>query len=176
MTTKYLQNPMKKAFIKLNGIVLSLFAFCISSNAQMGSINYTYDNNGNRTSAWTSMFSCVKKHPSDSTKKDSTKTDSVIALKHGINVYPNPTSGQVTVAISSFQPCGTAVVYLQDASGNELMAQKATSSPVLINLSNYIQGVFYIKVIICDDQVSYKVIKVSPGISHPPASSAPVLK
>src|SRR5580658_9294904 len=156
MKTNHLHQQKRVLLLQFLSSVFLIGVSITTANAQ---VYYGHDDNGNRISIGTTPAShAPKRHKSDTTKDSNT-----VAQKHGINVYPNPTSGEVTVDISSFQPCGNALVYLQDASGNELLAQKATSSPVLINLTSYNQGLYYVKVIICDDQVSYKVIKENPG-------------
>jgi hypothetical protein len=170
MKTKYSKKLRSLKLSKIFCILILLGAFCTYANAQ--TVAYSYDNNGNRTtqSLWVS-HSMVHHHGSDSAKNDS-----ILVVKYGINVYPNPTSAQVNISISSFQPCGSALVYLLDASGNALSSQTATSSPVPLNLANYNQGIYYVKIVVCGDQLSYKVIKTSPGAGNPTKTKPPLVK
>jgi hypothetical protein len=159
-------------FKKISTLIVLLFfsGFCTYANAQ--TVAYTYDNNGNRTTQ--SLY--VSHAPVHHHGNDSTKSDSMLVVKHGINVYPNPTIAQVNIAISSLQPCGSALVYLLDGSGNSLLSQTITSSPVRINLAGYNQGIYYVKIVVCGDQVSYKVIKTNSGQGTPNTSRPPVEK
>ena len=168
MKAKYLQT-INKALLKIVSILIFIGTFYTNSQAQT-TISYSYDGNGNRTSSVGLVIGGdAMVRPNDTTKKDSANT---IALNHGITVYPNPTSGQVSVAIASLtsnpQTCQFAMVYLMDASGNVLQTQKATQSPVQMSLVSYNQGVYYIRVVLCGEQLYYKVIKVSPGNSKAP--------
>jgi hypothetical protein len=147
---------------------LFLSTFCTNATAQSG-VNYTYDLNGNRTSEFVNIISHAPVyHNTDSNKNDSNKAIPTI------KVYPNPTTAQVNVSISSFQNCEFATIYLSDASGNLLTTIKTTSTLVPINLNNYNQSTFYLRIILCDDEYSYTLIKLSPR--HPPTSPPAVPK
>jgi hypothetical protein len=141
-----------------------LLIFSIFVNSALAQIYYHYDNNGNRTQQGISVSEALVK-PKDTTKNDSNK---IIATRLGVNVYPNPTSNEVNVAILNMQTCGFAMVYLLDATGNQLFVQKAVSSPLAVNLASNNQGVYYIRVVLCGEQLYYKVIKVSPVNSKVP--------
>lgn len=133
------------------------------------SIYYVYDGNGNRTSSSLTLFSHapLRHHQNDSAGNDSNK------VLPTIKVYPNPTAGQINVSISSLQSCEFATIYLSDASGNLLSTQKATSTVIPISLASYNQGAFYVKIIMCDNQYSFKVIKNNPGGRNTSTSSQP---
>jgi hypothetical protein len=73
------------------------------------------------------------------------------------------------VAIASFKSCGSATIYLTDGSGNLLATQKTSTSPVMLNLSSYNEGVYYVRVVMCDEEYSYEVMK-----NNPPGASTPV--
>jgi hypothetical protein len=142
-----------------------LNAFCFYASAQ---VSYSYDNNGNRTSDIVIVGHAPVHNHHDSTGKDSSNVAN-------IKVYPNPTTAQVNVSISSFKSCGSANIYLSDASGNLLSTQKATSTLSIINLASNEQGTYYIRIIMCDDEYSYTVIKNSPGAGTPATTSKPPL-
>lgn len=144
-------------------VFLFISAFCIHSNAQ--TVYYYYDNNGNRTEDFILEYS-NRPMSRDTNKKDS--------LPCPIAVYPNPTSsGQVNVSIPCIQTCADAMIYISDASGDYLAVQKATSTLSPVSLSNYNQGTYYFKIVMCNQQYSYKVIKLVPGTGPPPKPIGP---
>ena len=100
----------------------------------------------------------------DTTQKDSTK----------VTVYPNPTTGVVNVSISSLQNCNYATIYLSDSKGSLIATQKAESTISPVNLSSYKQGTYYLKVMLCNSQYSYTVIKTTPGTGAPTTTKAVV--
>lgn len=127
-------------------ILLFLSILCIHANAQ---VYYYYDNNGNRiTSTYT--------HHAPERRKDSAK----------VKIYPNPTIGEVNVAISSFGNCSYASIYIIDGSGNVLSTQNTSSPMNTVNLSSYNQGMYYLRTVLCDQQYTIKIVKVNPGAPY----------
>jgi hypothetical protein len=109
---------MKKQVARVAMLLISS-AFFSYANAQ---VNYSYDNNGNRTSSWVEVYTMSMVHSKDSNKNDSNK------VTRTIKVYPNPTPGNLNVAISSIQTNEFATIYFSDASGNLLTTQKDIST------------------------------------------------
>jgi hypothetical protein len=98
-------------------------------------------------------------------KKDTAKNDSTQCT---ITVYPNPTTNELNVSIPCIQNCQGAMIYISDGSGNLLSTLKATSSTIQqISLGGYNQGTYYFKIVMCGDQYSYKVIKLTPASGTP---------
>jgi hypothetical protein len=136
---------------------LLVFFFTISSNGQ---VYYTYDNNGNRTASYIVHEGDIKPQKKDTAKKDS--------VPCSINLYPNPTTNEVNVSIPCIQNCQDAMIYISDASGNLISTIKATSSTIQqINLTSFTQGTYYFKIVMCGDQYSYKVVKLTPPSGTP---------
>ena len=147
-------------------ILLFLSAFYSHTNAQQ--VYYSYDDNGNRTAEY--IISPPSVQPQKHKKSDTTKKDSVPVIA----IYPNPTTGMVNVSISSLQNCGNATIYISDASGTTLTIQKTNSTISPVNMASYKQGTYYFKIILCDNEYSYKIVKLSPATGAPP--KPPVVK
>jgi hypothetical protein len=170
MKTKHLKTLYFRSLKMLSSII---FIYVLAGNAS-AQVYYNYDNNGNRLNE--SMTVLPPKiiaggHKNDSTPKDTT-TNTVTTIK----VYPNPTASQVNVAISSFQGCEYATMYLLDATGNLLSTQKSASTISQINLSGYSGNIFYLRILMCDFQYSYTLLKASPGNGTPSTSKPSVEK
>lgn len=146
MKTKYFK-PISNRLLKVFSMLLFICAFGIN-NAHAQAIQYYYDNNGNRISELVVVL-----------HKSAINNDSTSC----ITVYPNPTVAQVNVSIPCIQNCGDATVYVSDGSGNLISTQKLTSTISQVNLTSYTQGIYYLRIIMCNEQYTYKVIKTNPG-------------
>lgn len=83
---------MKSKCIHIVFVILLCSAYTYTLSAQ---VYYYYDNNGNRiTTTYT--------HHAPEYRNDTSK----------IKIYPNPTNGEVNVAISSFGSCTYASIYI----------------------------------------------------------------
>jgi hypothetical protein len=169
MHTNHCSNPIHHSLLKLIGSLLFVITFAANSMAQLSYVNYYYDNNGNRTTEWVQIIAHSMVHHNDTIKNDS------IAVMPIIKVYPNPTAAIVNVSISTLQNCEFATLYLSDASGNLISTKKTSSTLSQLNLTSYNPGLFYLKILMCDNQYSYKVIKLNPGRPFMPSTSAPPL-
>ena len=165
MKPKYFHKTINIRVFKF--LCLSLFAsaFCSNSSAQVG-LNYIYDANGNRIAS-NIVIIPVNNRPKN---KDTSKKDSVPCV---ITVYPNPTNGQVNLSIPCIENCDYAMIYISDLTGNFISTQKATSTIQQINLTSYNQGTYYLKVVMCNEQYSYKVVKLTPTLGTPPKPAGP---
>jgi Secretion system C-terminal sorting domain len=151
----------------INVAIILFFLSAFYSHASAQQVYYSYDDNGNRTREYiiSPPAAQPQKHKKDTTKKDSVPV---------IAIYPNPTTGMVNVSISSLQNCGNATIYISDASGTTLTVQKTNSTISPVNMASYKQGTYYFKIILCDNEYSYKIVKLSPATGAPP--KPPVVK
>src|SRR5579863_1784564 len=152
MRIKHIYNPINTHWLKIFGVLLCLSFFTHEVNAQ---VYYYYDDNGNRISSSAS-------HHSAERRKDTSK----------IKIYPNPTNGEVNVSISTLDKCRHANIYIMDGTGNLLATQEATSTLTTIDLTSYKEGIYYLRVNMCDEQSSCKIVKVNSG-SGVPSSTQP---
>jgi hypothetical protein len=130
---------------------LGTIIFVLYTHNSSAQVYYYYDNNGNRiTSTYT--------HHAPEKRKDTNK----------VKIYPNPTVGEMSVAISSFGNCGYATIYITDGSGNVLSTQNTSSLMNTINLSSYNPGMYYLRAVLCNEQYTCKIIKVNPGAPTTP--------
>jgi hypothetical protein len=79
---------------------------------------------------------------------------SKLVLNNKLQVFPNPTAGDVTVAFTG----GEASINVVDVTGRLVYAATA-SEPVNINLSGYSAGVYYAKISINGVTAAVKIIK-----------------
>jgi len=150
-----LQNHKQISITVITLLFLSVFG--IQANAQ--SVVYSYDNNGNRVDPRLVTNNQYRKPKNNDTTK--------------VTVYPNPATSQINVSISTLKTCGHATVYLLDASANIISTQEATQSPLVMDISNYAQGEYYVRVVMCNNQYTNKVVKTTPGTGTPTIPTMP---
>lgn len=75
-----------------------------------------------------------------------------------INIYPNPTNNQITVDLGT-APSKNTTLEVMDLVGKVLHNQILTTTKTTINLSNYSQGVYLVKITNDRGNKVYKVIK-----------------
>jgi Secretion system C-terminal sorting domain len=146
---------MTKAYTmkQKHAYILGVFLFILRTYTTSAQVYYYYDNNGNR------ITSTYTHHAPERRNND-----------NNVKMYPNPTVGEVNVAISSFGNCSYASIYIVDGSGNVLSTQNTSSLMNTVNLSGYNQGMYYLRTVMCDQQYTFKIVKVNPGA---PAATKP---
>lgn len=132
---------------------LSLNCFCKAQTPPVTQINYSYDNVGNRVYRHYQLFRIADPNA----PKDLSES---VEKKYGISVFPNPTSNELNVSILLLPQGDKATFYLSNEQGQNLILQQQNSPKGAIELSNFKAGIYYLKIIINDDNVSYKVVKI----------------
>lgn len=144
-------------FISSIAVILLSMQLCSSAFSQ-AYIQYTYDAAGNRIVR--QYFASRVINNNDEGDPIARKT----AEQHGISVYPNPAvdGNFVTVVISSPNPKENeiATISVLDNTGKMLFTkQQATASPSQIDLNKYSTGVYYVKVMVGQEQLFYRIVK-----------------
>ena len=137
---------MKKYYI---GFILFLSFYCSAQQR----IAYTYDLSGNRVNRH--YFPMRMANPS--LEVDSS---AIVEKKFGISVFPNPAPDKINVGITALEDGETAKVYLSDDQGKVLLMREQTSKLGTLELGNLKAGIYYIKVYIKTESVSYKIVKL----------------
>lgn len=160
MKEKY---QFKKSALALLGLIC--FTNCFSQ-----AVSYKYDQNGNRYQRIMVCVGCNRITPDIKNTKDSSEVKQAeiegakIAMQYGVSVFPNPSKDLVHVVVNkasnddSFKN-SEAMFYLFDNNGRILSSQKKASVEASFDLSIYKSGVYYIRVLIKDENLYYKVIK-----------------
>jgi hypothetical protein len=73
-----------------------------------------------------------------------------------LNIYPNPANGQITIDYTGFED---ANLYFYSIEGKLLLQQPLYPDKTIIDISNFEKGVYIIKVLNIDINVTIKIIK-----------------
>ena len=133
----------------LTTIVLFICSYCSAQQR----IAYTYDLSGNRVNRH--YYPLRMSNPSHATD-----SSAIVEKKFGISVFPNPAPDKINVGITSLEDGETAKVYLSDNQGKVLLMREQTSKLGTLELGNLKAGIYYIKVYIKSESVSYKIVKL----------------
>ena len=138
---------MKKLLVIL--ILINVSCYCLAQQR----IAYTYDLAGNRVNRH--YFPMRMANPSQAID-----SSSIVEKKFGISVFPNPAPDKINVGITALEDGETAKVYLSDDQGKVLLMREQTSKLGTLELGNLKAGIYYIKVYIKSESVSYKIVKL----------------
>ena len=132
-------------------LILIFLSICSWCNAQH--IEYTVDGAGNRVNR---QF-----HPMRmANPSQEIDSSAIVEKKFGISVFPNPVPDKINVGITSLAEGESAKVYLSDDQGKILLMREQTSKLETLELGNLKAGIYYIKVYIKSESVSYKIVKL----------------
>jgi hypothetical protein len=152
---------MKKNKNILSTIVCLILVFGCSFYVNAQSKSYSYDNVGNRVLRHLTVCpTCrtVQNEPSAATK--STDTTKILAVQHGLNVFPNPTQDKVVLSLSNLKDGETTSLTLSDETGKILYTSQNLQEQNEVNMSSYNNGTYIMRVIVGKDVMVYKIMKV----------------
>ena len=84
------------------------------------------------------------------------KTVSFTAVSQGINIYPNPTSGLLSITLPYAEVAHEVALF--DMNG-KMIDSKASNSQIQMDLSSYPNGVYFVKIKSGDKVITEKVVK-----------------
>lgn len=134
-------------------ILTFLLSVCILNNtsAQQSTIQYDYDDSGNRISR--NKIAMRLAYPEDTSQNNTIS-------KYGVNVFPNPAKEQINVLLSNFKDGDEAAVFLYDIQGKNIFNKKQVTSQESIDLLQFASGIYHLKIIInSKEQLEYKIQK-----------------
>jgi hypothetical protein len=141
---------MKKyLFISLLTVVCSLHS---QSQSSCYYFQYSYDASGNREHRQYLFNPGCRVAQIDSSKTD-------IIRQFGVTVFPNPTAGNINVQIDSLLEGEKATLLLYDVQGKLILQKEQAARQEELEIRNISAGVYYLKIYIRKDQVSYQVQK-----------------
>jgi hypothetical protein len=135
----------------------SVKIFCQEEQSKDFEVNHAYENAG-----YLLIANNEPKQPlaqaTDEAKDDTTQNNTV-NYKKDIRLYPNPTSGQLTVELSGFKKTDKITIQVFTVAGKQLLHIKETKNKNEINIYDYPAGTYFVRVITGKETKEYKVIK-----------------
>jgi len=129
-------------------------------------VEYGYDNNGNRISRIlvvsqlkSASIKFPVSDPSNLKLADDTKTIEPDAGELKAIIYPNPNKGLLKINISNMPQNPVTELRLYNLSGTELMVKRNFDSYSEIDINEYKDGVYILRIKINDNLFDWKVVK-----------------
>lgn len=116
-------------------------------------IAYEYDAAGNRISRH------VANNGSQAPLRTSLENIPDESIVQTISVGPNPTTSLLTVTLSSFGKKDTCNLLLVNTAGQTIIRQSVISSQTTLDISQYANGYYLLKVELNENVTTYKIIK-----------------
>ncbi|MBP1678054.1 MAG: hypothetical protein H6Q20_2613 [Bacteroidetes bacterium] len=139
-----------KSILLLTGLLLLIPYWC---SAQ--SINYAYDNAGNRVSRTLDVGpqQAAVRHDNDSVIYHEVLSNKEISL------YPNPVKTNLTVNVKGYDSDVNGEYYIFDIQGKMMLHHKMNSESFQIDMSAYASGNYIMRIVLDGESTTWKVIK-----------------
>lgn len=147
--------------MKINVLFFLFGLFLMSSIATMAqnnTLNFAYDNNGNRILREL-VFEEIRNV--ESFKKEYALTANTNNLLDTLDVklFPNPTYGQFHIQIADTLPDTKIKAVLMTVSGNIISEKLVTSDRMEFDLSNQADGIYLLQLLFSENNRVWKIIK-----------------
>jgi hypothetical protein len=145
-------------------LLISVFLF-LTYGLFGQTINFNYDLNGNRISRVLisgQLKSETINFPVEEPDKlaiEENQNETVPDGETSIKIYPNPTKGILKIEIINFPTEAKTALKLFDLSGLELISINNLSPAYELNLNNYKDGIYILRILINNAVTNWKIIK-----------------
>jgi hypothetical protein len=147
-------------------VLVSLNVFLLPGQT----IHYDYDNSGNRLTRYiilqksnnttATLINTTGKNSSKSLTEDSKMADFEEKLEEmTIKIFPNPTKGQLTVAINGIGPDETADYQLFSQAGRLVDTKRGNGNEFTVDMERYPSGLYILRLMIRGKISQWKILK-----------------
>lgn len=130
----------------------------IASMAQNNTLNFAYDDNGNRIIREL-VFEEIRNVESFNKENALTVNTNNLLDTLDIKLFPNPTYGQFHIQITDALPDTPIKAVLMTVSGNIISEKLVTSDRMEFDLSNQAGGVYLLQLLTAEKMRVWKIIK-----------------
>lgn len=135
-------------------LLLPILFCCIGNLHGQNKIRYSYDNAGNRTKR-----EIVLTRNEAMEDAGSVEPFSDMISEHEIQIYPNPTEGDLNISISNVSYDNQISVALYDMNGKLIRKENTATERVNINISDAPNGIYIMQIMIDEKVTTWKIIK-----------------
>lgn len=146
-----------KAFIaRIFVMIIFVFVVHTKSHSQMYSVTFAYDDNGNRVSRVITFADEYRNNMSDTTNVESL-TDYIDECD--INIYPNPTTENISIKIGSYEEDRNIVASLYSPLGVCIDRREISTDMTSFNLYGLPSGTYILELSDGKEKKTWKIIK-----------------
>jgi len=138
-------------------IIIVMGVLCCRQ-AQAQGVSYGYDASGNRISRVITIPPPLKSSKSEPTAEE--KVYSEVLKDFSVNIYPNPTKGELTVEIGQLPEGKTASLRLYNLQGKLILQRTGLhDGSEHLNIGAQPAGIYLMKIATKDASTEWKIIK-----------------
>ena len=146
---------MKARFLFLIIIVIGVLC-CRQAQAQ--AVTYGYDASGNRISRVITLSTLRSSNEEQPTGEEEVYSE--VLKDFTVNIYPNPTKGELTVDIAQLPEGKTASLRLYNGHGKLILHRTSLhNGSSHLNISHQPAGIYLMKIATQDASTEWKIIK-----------------
>ena len=134
--------------------LLLLHIIFFSSTLSAETITYSYDKAGNRITREI-VIEKMSMPPLEDTPTDISETK----INDSVNVYPNPTYGEVNVEVNGYDYNDNCELYLFNMSGHEILRMEVQSTMTNFDISDSADGIYILQILLNGNSYTWKIIK-----------------
>lgn len=135
-------------------LLLPILLCCVGNLYGQNKIRYSYDNAGNRTKR-----EIVLTRNEVMEDAGSVEPFSDMISEHEIQIYPNPTEGDLNISISNVSYDNQISITLYDMNGKLIRKENTATERVNINISDAPNGIYIMQIMIDEKVTTWKIIK-----------------
>ncbi|MDE5701545.1 T9SS type A sorting domain-containing protein [uncultured Bacteroides sp.] len=135
-------------------LLLPILFCCIGNLYGQNKIRYSYDNAGNRTKR-----EIVLTRNEAMEDAGSVEPFSDMISEHEIQIYPNPTEGDLNISISNVSYDNQISITLYDMNGKLIRKENTATERVNINISDAPNGIYIMQIMIDEKVTTWKIVK-----------------
>ena len=146
-------------------LILTLAMMLVSSTFLFSqTISYAYDNSGNRIERSIVFNSAPIANGSNTSnnEEDSTASPKFMdpVLGFTLNIYPNPTSGILSLEVENLPDSVHSSMQIFDITGKQVVSSQLSSSISNFDISTLPIGTYFMKVLVGNEKREWKIIKI----------------
>jgi hypothetical protein len=149
---------MEKSMKKI--VFLFILAFSTVMQGQT-TFRYSYDDRGNRCKREIVLPTTRSAQVKDSGDETETGTDffTESLAQHTVTIYPNPTQGELSIAITDTEHLRSGSITLYGLQGKMLIEKTIEGERTRLDLTPYLQGTYLLLLNLDGETSSWKIIK-----------------
>lgn len=147
---------MKTFISRIFAIIMFVVGITISAHTQTYSVTFAYDANGNRISRVITFTDAYRNNMSDTTNVESL-TDCIDECD--INIYPNPTTENISIKIGSYEEDRNIVASLYSPLGVCIDRREISTDMTSFNLYDLPSGTYILELSDGKEKKTWKIIK-----------------
>jgi YD repeat-containing protein len=141
--------------IKLFSALALISLLCLTVSGQ--TVYFGYDAAGNRISRSITLQKSTAQSENENQPQPQEFKDQL--GNHEVLIYPNPVTSELTVKIPSLGDNEYTIISLFDQNGRMVYRNERATAFNVIGFSNLNAGVYYMKIMMKDRSVEWKVVK-----------------